>query len=316
MRLGQNPAKFVKDVAKPARITVAVLSYIPFQSGFHEQSLQVLDACLESLWANTNVEHDLMVFDNGSCQEAVDYLVAKQQEGLIQYLLLSEKNLGKGGAWNMILAGAPGDIIAYTDSDALFYEGWLESSLELLETFPKVGMVTARPFRTPPELYSSTLTWAEGNKEAGLERGTFIPWQVFRDFDLSLGQEEAEIRQRYESTEDVRLTYRGISAIAGGSHYQFVSYKSVLQEFLPFEMDRPMGQVRQLDRRINDSGYLRLMTIEPLMMNMSNTLIEPSKGQKHRRQKASGWKWLLEIGLVKRILLALYNRIFHWYYAD
>ena len=34
-RIGQNPAKFVKDVAKPARITVAVLNYIPFLSGFY-----------------------------------------------------------------------------------------------------------------------------------------------------------------------------------------------------------------------------------------------------------------------------------------
>jgi len=29
VRLGQNPAKFVKSVAKPARITVAVLNYNP-----------------------------------------------------------------------------------------------------------------------------------------------------------------------------------------------------------------------------------------------------------------------------------------------
>ena len=31
MRKGQNPAKFVKDVAKPERITVALLNYIPFK---------------------------------------------------------------------------------------------------------------------------------------------------------------------------------------------------------------------------------------------------------------------------------------------
>jgi hypothetical protein len=30
MRIGQNPAKYVKEVAKPERITVAVGNYIPF----------------------------------------------------------------------------------------------------------------------------------------------------------------------------------------------------------------------------------------------------------------------------------------------
>ena len=33
-----------------------------------------------------------------------------------------------------------------------------------------------------------------------------------------------------------------------------------------------MGQVRQLDKRMNDAGLLRLMVSDPLAMNMSNTL--------------------------------------------
>ncbi len=41
MRKGQNPAKFVNTVAKPANITVAVLSYIPYLSGFYGDALKV-----------------------------------------------------------------------------------------------------------------------------------------------------------------------------------------------------------------------------------------------------------------------------------
>ncbi len=40
----------------------------------------------------------------------------------------------------------------------------------------------------------------------------------------------------------------------------------------PFDMDEPMVQVRQLDKRMNDAGLLRLMVSDPLAMNMSNTL--------------------------------------------
>jgi len=49
MRKGQNPAKFVKDVARPERITVALLNYIPFLSGFYAETLDVLKVSLESM---------------------------------------------------------------------------------------------------------------------------------------------------------------------------------------------------------------------------------------------------------------------------
>lgn len=318
MRKGQNPAKFVKDVVRPERITVALLNYIPFLSGFYAETLDVLKVSLESMRKDAGLPFDLMVFDNGSCPEVREFLVSEKEEGRIQYLVLSEKNVGKGGAWNVMLSGAPGEIIAYTDSDVLFSPNWLSRSVEILETFPNVGMVTARPFRTPPEFYDSTLKWAQEN--ATLEEGQFIPWETFLEFNLSLGQTEEENKKVYAETRDWRLTYNGVTAIAGASHWQFTAYKSTLQQFLPFDMDKPMGQVRQLDKRMNDAGLLRLMVSDPLAMNLSNTLGylrgELKGDGKERRKKTTSWKRrVLNIGPVRRILLALYNKIFTWYYS-
>lgn len=345
MRKGQNPAKFVKDVARHERITVALLNYIPFLSGFYAETLDVLKVCMESMRKDAGLPFDLMVFDNGSCEEARDFLVNEKEERRIQYLILSEKNVGKGGAWNVILAGAPGEIVAYTDSDVLFSPNWLSRSVEILETFPSVGMVTARPFRTPPEFYESTLKWAREN--AKLEEGQFIPWETFLEFNLSLGQTEEENRKVYEETRDWRITMslRGavlwprsnpllneetaswheaplaatsdeIVAFAGASHWQFTAYKSTLQQFLPFEMDKPMGQVRQLDKRMNDAGLLRLMVSDPLAMNMSNTLgylRGELKGSAPKKRPSLG-KRLLELAPIKKLLLAIYNKIFRLYY--
>jgi hypothetical protein len=187
--------------------------------------------------------------------------------------------------------------------------------VEILNTYPDVGMVTARPFRTPPELYESTLAWARQN--AKLENGNFIPWETFLEFNLSLGQTEEENRKVYAQTTDWRVEYRGVPAMAGASHWQFTSYKSTLQRFLPFEMGKPMGEVRNLDRRVNDAGLLRLMVAEPLAMNLSNTLgyLKGEVRRPHHRERSSLSKRLRDFPPLKRILLALYNRIFRWYYS-
>ncbi|MBI3169891.1 MAG: glycosyltransferase family 2 protein [Chloroflexi bacterium] len=314
MRKGQNPAKFVKDVARPEQITVALLNYIPFLSGFYAETLDVLKVSLESMRKDAGMSFDLMVFDNGSCEEVREYLVKEKEEGRIQYLILSEKNMGKGGAWNVMLAGAPGEIIAYTDADVLFSPNWLKRSVKILETFPNVGMVTARPFRTSPELYTSTQEWAR--KNATLEEGQFIPWETFLEFNLSLGQTEEENRKVYSETRDWRLVYKGVTALAGASHWQFTAYKSILQKFLPFDMDKPMGQVRQLDKRMNDAGLLRLMVSDPLAMNMSNTLgyLRGELGRERGKKKEGFGKRVLELPLIKKMLLTIYNKIFSLYY--
>jgi glycosyltransferase involved in cell wall biosynthesis len=315
MRRGQNPAKFVSTVARPERITAAVLTYIPFQSGYFAQALDVLRACLDSMRNEAGLPFDTMVFDNGSCSEVREYLVAEMEAGRIQYLLLSRQNVGKGGAWNQIIGGAPGELIAYCDSDVLFSPGWLKRSVEVLEMYPNTGMVTARPFRTPPEFYTATLAWAE--REAEVREGTFIPWATFLEFNLSLGQTEEENRQVYAETTDWKISYKGVTALAGGSHWQFVGRKSTLQRFLPFEMGKPMGEVRQLDRRVNDAGLLRLMLPEPHAMNLSNSLgyVRGELRAKPRQARRSFAKMVLHAGPVRRMLLAIYNRIFRWYYA-
>ncbi len=311
MRIGQNPAKSIDHVPQPQQVTAAVACYIPFLSGYYAHSLEILKVCLSSLRENPGAPCDLLVFDNASCPEVRAYLMEQQDQGLIQYLLLSDKNVGKGGAWNFIFQGAPGEIIAYADGDIQFHPGWLAESLRILEAFPEAGMVTARPMRTPEAFYNQTLDWARQNPDVTMENGSFIPWEVYLDHVLSLGTSEEQARQWFASRSDWKLTRSGVSAYIGAAHFQFTARKSMLQPFLPFKMDRPMGQVRTLDEQLNTAGYLRLSTLQPLVRHLGNQV---GAGAASLPQAAARSRRLADLPPLKKALLRLYDAIFRLYH--
>jgi len=313
MRKGQNPIKQLQTVAKPQRVTVAVLNHIPFLDGFYADLMQVLDASLSSLRENAGMPFDLLVYDNGSCVEARAYLLQEFEQGRIQTLILAERNMGKGGAWNVMLQAAPGEIVAYADNDVLYYPDWLIESVKVLETYPLVGMVTARPYYSKPELYSATVEWAARTPEAQLERGRLIEPQWAREFLMSLGRSEEEISAEL-AEENIKITYKGVTTFCGASHWQFVAWKKVLQEFLPIDLTKPMGQVLRLDQMVNERGYLRLMTEKPYVMNMSNTVELP--GAATDKVKKRTRKRLVDYPLIKSPLMRIYNAIFGLYYKN
>ena len=82
-------------------------------------------------------------------------------------------------------------------------------------------------------------------------------------------------------------------------------------------MDKPMGQVKQLDQRINQAGLLRLMLCDPLTMNLSNTTdyVLGKVGKPARQERMSLLQRLIHIPPIRKALLAVYDQIFRWYYS-
>lgn len=315
MRVGQNPAKFIHHVDRLAEVTITVVTCIPFLSGFHEQSLDVLQTCLNSIHENTPEPHDLVVFDNHSCRAVREYLREAYEQGVIQCLVLSDKNVGKIGAWNFLFGAAQGRYVVFADSDIYFRPGWLSASLELFESFPNVGMVTARPLRTPMEFSSATLEWARRQSSAVLEEGCFLDWETYWEHVQSLGHSEARACEEYPQGKDYRLSYRGKTAFIGAAHFQFMARNEVLKKIFPLPASEPMRGERALDIAINEMGLLRLATDRPLVWHMGNRLMATAP----QRRKTRGRSLLarfLNLSVIRRLLLGLHHRIFQLYFFN
>ncbi|MBT3240600.1 MAG: glycosyltransferase [Chloroflexi bacterium] len=315
MRVGQNPAKSEKTIAKPRNITVCTITYIPFLSGFYEQSLDVLKESLNSLWSNTKVPFDLLVFDNNSCKEVKEYLLEEQANGRIQFLTLSDQNIGKGGAWNYIFNAVPGEIVAFSDSDIFYEEGWLKESINVMEIYPKVGMVTGRPIYSSPEYFTATIEWADSDKNAKLLKAPAqIPWEIFEQHTNSLGLSDEFARNEHETGDIYSIKYQNLNVVMGAGHFQFVSKRSLLKQTGPYNWDKPLGPDRELDVWFNDNGYLRLCLNKPLVRHMGNRLEKKSGFQSST--KGSLKKRILNNRIVRAVLLRTYNRIFKLYFED
>jgi glycosyltransferase involved in cell wall biosynthesis len=315
MRLGQNPAKYISTVAQPAPVTVTVVNCIPLLNGFHSQSLEVLKTCLSSLRENTDQPFDLMVFDNHSCREVREYLWNAFEQGLIQYLVLSDTNVGKIGAWNFMFGAAQGKFVGFSDSDIYFRPSWLSESLALFDAFPEVGMVTGRPLRTRMELSSATLEWGR-KKNHDMEQGAFIDWETFYEHESSLGHPDEEITRDFQAGNDLRLTQKGCRAYAGAGHFQFLTRKSVLDKIMPLESEKPMRGENIIEVAINKLQYLRLCTEKAHVMHMGNTVPETVKPSKYLDRQHPFWKRLLWSRPVRYVLLGAYSNIFRWYFEN
>ena len=133
-RIGQNPLKWIKSDEKPRGITIVTVIHIPELSGFWKDALLVLEKSIDSLYENTSKPFDFMVLDNGSCKDVKNYLYDCYNCNKIQFLTFSRYNMRKIGAMNYLFSVAPGEIISFTDSDVYFEKGWLDATLEIMNT--------------------------------------------------------------------------------------------------------------------------------------------------------------------------------------
>lgn len=325
-RVGISPARGRTTDFQPAPVTVCVLTYIPDQEGYYRHRLDVLRVCLESIRANTNTPYDLMVFDNGSSPEVVDYLRGMQSSGGIDLLLLSGQNLGKIGALQVMFNAAPGEWIAYCDDDILFYPGWLEAHLEIAEAYPNIGLVSGAAVRNAVHHanHANQAFMADPLEGMQLAAERWIPEEWERDWAVSTGRDPEKHLAETSSQQDVMLEYQGVRAYPAANHYQYLARREVLLKAMPDSWTgKLMGHMIELEEAIDSQGLLRLSATQRFTRHIGNVVspelaqevsemgIQVSGAELSQREKQH---WLYKIPGMRRILKWIYGKLYNLLY--
>lgn len=96
-----------------------------------------ISRALESAFAQTYTDYEVIVADDGSTDETRD-LVARWY-GKIRYLY--QANRGVSAARNLAVSKASGEFLAYLDADDMWYPHKLEQQVAFLDAHPEYGLV-------------------------------------------------------------------------------------------------------------------------------------------------------------------------------
>lgn len=329
-RLGTNPSRGKTLDFIPPRITVAVLVYEPNQLGYFQHRLEVTRLTINSIIRNTEKPFELLVFDNGSCEDMVSHLKSLHESGQIDTLVLSRQNIGKLNALWRIAHLAQGEVIAYTDDDVYHLPGWLPAHLEILDTYPNVGAVTGFYIKQRVAMSSEkTLEWVAQEEAANnltVERGQLIPKKWEEEYMDNSGRTLERYQSEVAGLEDVVVDFKGLKAWVSAHHFQVLTPKKVQIEVLSEMLeegwsDQMMGRMVEMDDRMDAKGYLRLTTYAQTMRLLGNTIDDEVKALAARdgvstkaaitgetTEKSSGF-WSNR--LVRKLSQAVINLLYH-----
>jgi len=338
MRTGKNPAKAGIPAYQPQELGVALIVYIPFTQGYFEHSLEILHYQIESLRATTPEPYDLLIFDNGSCPEAVARLNQLYEQKKVDWLVLSQHNLGKAGAWNWIFSALPNRLICYADSDVLFRSGWLESSLEIMKAFPKAGMVAAQP-NFFDVMQGEGKAHLDLQNDPGFMLEDYWPEKsVIDEYCFGIGADAELAAPFYANPLPSILNRVGATrAVIGASHMQFLTTRDVARQLVPLPSTKGLlrAETMSLDYKMDELGYLHLSTLKPYVFHMGNTINDrlrmelsetledppglqgqPSKGLRLNTRSQRFVARLAKNPSMNRLFLRLYNLLFQALYAE
>jgi hypothetical protein len=170
------------------------------------------------------------------------------------------------------------EIISYTDDDVLFYPGWLDKAIDLIDLWP-ADLVTGSPILTRFKWYDKQRERFEDDPDIKVED---LSWKKYpkdwleddalgRGLDLK-GYERLIEKSKEGEIRPFRAHQDGLSAWGVCHHMQFTGRRLALLETLPEPGRELMGVMREWDVAMDLVGMTQLATAERSTRHMGNVM--------------------------------------------
>ena len=275
-----NPMRGKLIPSSPGIVAAAIVHLPRLTDVYHEHRMDVVRLCLESMRYHLGMDAEILVWDNGSCEEMRRWLSEHYRP---EYLILS-RNIGKVSARTAILRMFhPETIVGISDDDMFFYPDWLVHQVDILRHFPNVGTVSGYPVITQFRWgCANTIQWAMSNPEVKVNWDRHIPEEWDFDFCTSIGRDYYGYQIGNVAGEQQAIgTYRGKEALLTGHHCQFISYCGRIIPFAKWD-NLPMADEKPFDNDIDEAGLLRLTTTMRYTRHIGNVIDADIKQEAER----------------------------------
>ena len=275
MRIGQNPSKEQPVPEQKYFHQVILPVYIPQLDSYYENSFNVLELCLTSLFKTCHSRTFITLVNNGSCKEVQDYLETLFQEGQI-HELIQTTNTGKLNAILKGLCGHRFSMVTIADADTLFLNGWQAASYSVFEKFPKAGVVGLTPQIKMYHGSANLLFDKIFSKKLRFE--SVKNPEALQHFYKSIGW--GDNYNKDHTKQSLTLHSGEESALVGAGHY-VATYKGAIFNTIPVFLNAKLGRNTEqyLDNLPLKYGLWRLTTTHNYAYHIGNVAEEWMENQ-------------------------------------
>lgn len=280
MRTSLGPNKDLKPLPPAPLVSACVVTHLTSHP-YHKDRMEVVKLCLDTMIAGLQgTSYELLIWDNDSTPEFRAMLEAYNPD-----VLVKSKNVGGHNGRRNLAEIARGELLAQADDDVIFHPSWLEMQLEVLTTFPNVGIVSGSPYRWAFAWGSQPTETLP--KEVKITRGKLLPEQWIKDACASVGQDYHASMWGLKDIDDVVLEYNGVKAFGHAHHLQFLGKRELVTPFL-FRSPYLLANGRKFNEDIMGAGHLQLTTFRRSALHVGN-LVDPRIKEIYREWYGKDW---------------------------